>query len=130
MLGWCWWWVSFAEWLITRGVRLYFHQGPVSEILSTPQHHQDLNLCRAWVQVLLNEVAQLWKPLHHFATDHLLDSAFCLDTEIILNEPLNSSTMKMKRLLITCLLGSMLVRRNIMHHWVNLLYLYHMNKVK
>ena len=57
---WWWWWIVFVVWLTDeRHVTLF----PARTIVRDPHHResltrskQDLNLCKTWVQALLNEV--------------------------------------------------------------------------
>ena len=57
---WCWWWIVFMIWLTDERRLTLF---PAGTIVRDPHHRespthreQDLNLCRTWVQALLNEV--------------------------------------------------------------------------
>ena len=59
---WWWWWIVFVAWLTDERLLALF---PTGTIVRDPHHResltccvQDLNLCRTWVQTLLNEVVQ------------------------------------------------------------------------
>ena len=65
--GWCfniswWWWIVFVVWLTDERRLALFSDGTIvrdPHHLESPTHRkQDLNLCRTWVQALLNEVVQ------------------------------------------------------------------------
>ena len=60
--GWWWWRIAFVLWLTDERHFVLF---PAETIVRDPHHResptcceQDLNLCRTWVQALLNEVVQ------------------------------------------------------------------------
>ena len=61
-IEWWWWWIVFVVWLTGERCLALF---PAGTIVRDPHHlesptrcKQDLNLCRTWVQALLNEVVQ------------------------------------------------------------------------
>ena len=77
---WCWWWIVFVVWLTNERHLALF---PARTIVRDPHHRKsptgckDLNLCRTWVQALLNEVVQYimfceWSSAVHCAVYYVL----------------------------------------------------------
>ena len=69
---WWWWWIVFVVWLTDERLLALFPAGTIvrdpHHCESLTYHKQDLNQHRSWVQALLNEFVQQWKPLHHDTT--------------------------------------------------------------